>query len=175
MRRLRLSTARGDDSPDGVAHVVGDDERATVLDGDAHRAAARVAVLQEAGHEIDGLARRDAIVKRNEDDRIAVELGRFQLPCSPMNAPPEIAPETRAYRKRAPAARRASSAVVGRDRTSSRAPVFADEPADPRVAPNNCRASRRSPALHGGQVVGDEVRTEFVASFTTAHSESLPG
>ena len=72
-RRLGSATGRGGrDSPDGVADVVRDDQRAALLDGDADRTPARLAVLHEAGHEIDGLAGGMTVLERDEHDAVAV-------------------------------------------------------------------------------------------------------
>jgi hypothetical protein len=59
-------------APDHVANVVGDEERAPLIDGDPDRAAQRsVARIEETAEDIDGRALRLAAVERNEYDFVA--------------------------------------------------------------------------------------------------------
>src|SRR5580658_10517257 len=63
--------ARGH-APDAVADVVGDEQRAALIDGDADRTAARVAVaVEESGEDVDRLARRTSDREGHEDDLVA--------------------------------------------------------------------------------------------------------
>ena len=59
---LRYLRVGGRDAPDRIADVVGDQQRAGLVDRDADRAAARLAVgVEEAGDDVLGLAARMAV------------------------------------------------------------------------------------------------------------------
>src|SRR3982751_4009785 len=65
--------ARISDSPDGVSGIVGDQQRAGAIDGDADRAAPCLAILiEEPGDESHRLAPRTPAREANEGDAIAV-------------------------------------------------------------------------------------------------------
>src|SRR4051794_29702695 len=72
-REKSVSLARRD-APDRVADVVGDEESAALVEGDADRAAVGVALgAQEAVEDFGRLARRLAVAEGNEDDVVAGE------------------------------------------------------------------------------------------------------
>src|SRR6185503_1093170 len=62
------------DAPDHVADVIGDEQRAALVDGDADRAAHGVAVLvDEAAEHFHRHAVRLAVAEGHEDDVVAAE------------------------------------------------------------------------------------------------------
>src|SRR3569832_2029299 len=68
-------------SPDRVADIIGDKQRARLVDGDADGATARVTfVVEEAGDDILRFAARLAARERHEHDLISVE--RAAIPAS---------------------------------------------------------------------------------------------
>src|SRR6185295_137980 len=74
VRRCTIAarSRRRADPPDRVADIVGHQQRAALVDGDADRTAHRVAVLlDEAGEHVDRLARGLAVCKRHEDHLVA--------------------------------------------------------------------------------------------------------
>src|SRR5207253_9736052 len=63
--------ARISDSPDGVSGIVGDQQRAAAVHGDADRAAPCLAILiEEAGDKPHRLAHRTSAGEANEGDAI---------------------------------------------------------------------------------------------------------
>src|SRR3954464_6432403 len=71
-RGTRSLTRR--EAPDRVADVVGDEESAALVEGNADRAAVGFAPgTQEAVEHFDRLAGRFAVAERNEDDVVAGE------------------------------------------------------------------------------------------------------
>ena len=79
----------GRHAPDGVADIVGHQQRALLVDGDADRPALRLAlVVEEAGQDVLRLAGGLAVRERHEDHLVAAARGlRFHEPCWPMKAP----------------------------------------------------------------------------------------
>src|SRR5690349_15462937 len=66
------SSSSGRHAPHGVPHVVRDEQRAALVDRDADRASARLALrVDEVGEHLDRLARRRAAGERHEDDAVA--------------------------------------------------------------------------------------------------------
>src|SRR3954462_7459206 len=64
------------DSPNGVADIVGDDQRAGAVHRHSDRASARLAfAVQEPGDEIHRSANRASSSEADEYDLVAVELG----------------------------------------------------------------------------------------------------
>src|SRR4051794_30168129 len=63
------------DPPDGVGEIIGDQQGSpTRIEDDADRATTRVLPLQEAGDEIDGLARWPAARERHPNDLVAGQI-----------------------------------------------------------------------------------------------------
>ena len=80
---------RGAYAPDGISDVIGNQKRSGFVDGESDRPSARLPIrVKEIGDDILGFAIGMAAAEGDENDPVSVEGRPFQLPCSPMNAPP---------------------------------------------------------------------------------------